>query len=106
PSSVTNENGESNTLTLYSINATSKDGVRIGLFRTKDGGTTFYRVDIPESLPILVSSSQTVTFKDVSSDSVIESNETLYTNGGVLENIAPPACRSVSVYQNRAVLSG
>lgn len=106
PISVTNENGDSNTLTFYSINATSKDGVRIGLFRTKDGGTTFYRVDIPESLPILVSSSQTVTFKDVSSDSVIESNETLYTNGGVLENIAPPACRSVSVYQNRAVLSG
>src|SRR5690606_16603098 len=106
PISVTNEDGDSNTLTMYCINATSKQGIRIGLFRTKDGGTTFYRVDLPEADPIMVTSSQTVTFKDVSSDDVVGANETLYTTGDVLENIAPPACRSVTVYQNRAVLSG
>lgn len=42
-----------------------------------------------------------VTFYDTTSDSVIQDNDILYTEGGIVENIAPPAPRAMATFDSR-----
>lgn len=113
PIAVTLSGGGSNqsvTFTVPTLKLTQKTGDRvppiIGLYGTVNGGTVYYKVSDPQN-PV---------FNDVDVDSVqvtatladadIISNQLLYTNGGVLENISPPACTILQVYKNRLFLGG
>jgi hypothetical protein len=96
------------TLTIPTLRLTAKKSPRtpvlISIFRTKANQTILYRL-----LP-LASTTQndptvdTVTVVDTTNDSSLSGNEFIYTTGGVLENIAAPACAFMDVYQNRMVL--
>lgn len=79
--------------------------VKIAIYRTVAGGVdVFYKeteitndpsIDTPASAPVL-------TLADADLDNL----EVLYTVGGVLENIAPPASRTAIRHKNRLWLGG
>jgi len=80
--------------------------VTLEVFRTTNTGSIFYRVSSVatplENDPEVFS----LAFTDTLADSVIISNELLYTTGGVLDNIAPPSCDIVVNHTNRVFLAG
>lgn len=99
------------TLTIPTLRVTEKKGVAgevaIQIYRTKAGQTTFFNVKPPTGSTLFnTTSADSVTYVDTVSDSVIGAYELLYTNGGILENIAPESCGMLDVYQNRMVISG
>lgn len=80
-----------------------RSDVKVVIYRTvADGVEVFYRdteidnvvtLDEPTTAPILTQA-----------DTALVLNEVLYTVGGVLENIAPPASRTVVKHKNRLFL--
>ena len=72
-------------------------------YRTKAGGSTFYRVTPPQGAPIAAVGD---TFVDKMSDGVAETREILYTDGGVLANDHPSSCRFHAVTADRVWLGG
>ena len=97
-------------LIIPTLRLTAKRGNRtnpsICVYRTAANGTVFNEVTsilAPlENDPTVDS----VIFTDILSDTDAASNRFIYTTGGVLDNMAPPACSLISLYQNRVVLSG
>lgn len=85
------------TLTRKDISRSSVNAV---IYRTEDNGSVFYRVGST------VNSAVIVDFTDTLIDTDITSNEILYTQGGILENIQPPTCDIVIAHNNRLVLGG
>lgn len=72
------------------------------IYMTQASGTIYYRV------------TTTPLYNDTTADTVSSgaitaapstSNELLYTTGGVLENIAPPACNFITALKNRILLT-
>lgn len=105
PVSVTVTAGQHVTVTGPTLRLTSKQMMRsspnIGIYRTQANGTTFNRVS---SILAPLANDPTVDsfqFVDVASDASISSNGLLYTTGGVLDNIAPPACKIISLSGDR-----
>ena len=80
---------------------TNKENISLVLWRTTVNGTIFYRTTSP-LIPYENNKkifSQTILIQD--SDKEIISNEQLYTSGGEVENIAPPAFEWIQFYKNR-----
>lgn len=72
----------------------------LAIYRTTDGGSTYYRVsDFDE--PTCLATSSPGTFTDDASDSSIEDNEILYTTGGELDHYAPPPTLALAEHQER-----
>lgn len=102
------------TLTIPTLHITDRKGTRanvvIAVYRTTIGvssGTLFYKVSSTSTPLYNDPSVQTVTFTDqVLSNDAFLRNELLYTTGGVLENIAPPAGKIVARFKNRMFLAG
>lgn len=101
------------TVSIPTLRITAKNNVAIKIYRTTNAGT------IPYSLPLLPSAANNrqnpqpnnktvdyIDFLDQSADASITAGEILYTTGGTLENIAPPAAKNIDFFKNRIVLSG
>lgn len=82
----------------------SRADVSIGVYRTQNAGTIFYKVSSISSPTINDPTADTVSFIDTATDQFLNGNQFLYTTGGVLENIAAPACASICTYKNRLVI--
>lgn len=96
---------------IPTLRVTEKKGVAgnaiIQIYRTAASGTIYYNVKSPASAVLYNdTASDSVAFTDTIVDSSLITNETLYTTGGVLENIAPESCTLLDVYQSRMVLAG
>jgi hypothetical protein len=89
-------------VTIPTLRLTSKQDVRITLYRTTANGTIFYRVASVANDETL----DTITITDGLADATAETQEILYTTGGVVENIAPPSASIVQRHQNRIFLAG
>jgi hypothetical protein len=91
------------TVTIPTLRLTKKTGVKCVVYRTITGpGTIFYRAgEVANN-----TAANTVTFTDDVSDATLQTKEILYTTGGLLDNIAPPACRIVHKHGNRMYLAG
>lgn len=89
----------STTLTIPTLRVTSKTGVNIVIYRTLNDEITYFRVGSVANNPAV----DTVSFVDTTSDYEASFNETVYTTGGVLDNIAVPATRIITQYQNRLI---
>lgn len=74
-------------------------------YRTTNGGSTFYRCTPPQGAPTAATFG-VFSFTDLSSDSDIQVNEILYTDGGVLQNDFPPSCRFIRCTEDRVWLAG
>lgn len=97
-------------LTIPTLRLTSKvdprTPVSIAIYRTQANGSSFNRVSstiAPLSNDPTVDS---VQFVDVLSDVDAASGELLYTSGGVLSNMSPPANSLLCTYQNRVFVGG
>lgn len=75
--------------------------VKIVIYRWSTQQPIYYQVtDI--NLPVLNNTSiDAVQYVDTKLDSTILGNNIIYTNGGVIENIGPPAASSVDLFDDR-----
>lgn len=102
------------TLEIPTLHITDRKGTRanvvIAIYRTTIGaspGTLFYKVTDNASPLYNDTNVQSVTWTDrVLSDAAFIKRELLYTTGGVLENIAPPAAKIIARFKNRMFLAG
>lgn len=77
--------------------------VVIAVYRTQAGGTIYYRLG---NVILNVPSQATVQFTDTSGDAGIGSNEILYTQAGILDNLIPPSARMCIQHTTRWILAG
>jgi hypothetical protein len=92
-------------LTIPTLRLTAKSSpVSIAVYGTQADQAIFYRLTSLSSPLVNDSTADSVTFTVTQADSVIAGNEQLYTTGGEVENIAPPAPLVLASYRNRAVL--
>ncbi len=89
------------TLKILNPHFSEKTGVRAVVYKTvATSGTVLYKyayVSVPTTAPY------TYLFLRAA-DSGLTANDPIYTNGGVLENIAPPSCKSICQWNNRVVV--
>lgn len=113
PVSITVNGGGSSqkvTVTIPTLRLTEKrsprDNVVAAVFRTEDAGTVFYKVSSISSPTTNDPTTDTITHDDTLADASITDNEVLYTAGGVIEHIAPPAASIVVTGKNRVFIMG
>lgn len=97
--------GSAVNVTVPTLRLTRRSGVRIAIYRTTAGGTTFYRVSGFTS-PLNSTLVNSVTFTDGSPDAFIVGNELLYSTGGVLNPAAPQPSTCCVVWKNRIFTAG
>jgi len=94
------------TLTIPTLRLTQKTGNRtnvvIAVFRTETLGTNYYRASHPVNLTYNNPAVDTVTIVDDLADSTLISREVLYTQGNIIENVAPPTSKVIAVHKKRA----
>lgn len=96
------------TLTIPTLRLTQKKPpvrgpVSIQVYRTEDDQTIAYLVSSIKTPLLNDVTVDTVSFVDTSNDFSIVGNPTLYTTGGVIENIAAPAFSYITTYQDRII---
>lgn len=91
-------------VTFPTLRLTAKTQVRCVLYRTESLGLEFRRVTSVTSPTLSDPTVDSVTFTDTNSDASIISNDLIYVTGGILENIAPPACSLITTYKDRMFL--
>lgn len=103
------------TISTLAIAGAYSNGTNLGpyptihVYRTTAGGAAFYRCTPNLGAPRAsaeYAGAPTTTFVDTSSDATISVNEILYTDGGVLPNVQPPASRFTCSGSGRLWLGG
>ena len=85
-------------LTIPTLRITEHPSVTCEVYRTADAGTVFYKVGSVAN----DATEDTVAFTDTGAIiASLASQEILYTDGGVVDNIAPPATSVVGAFNNR-----
>jgi len=97
-------------LTIPTLRLTGKSNVELEVYTTEVNLTVFYRTPNgaatdPLAAPLYNDSSvDTVAFTRQAADATIISQEILYTQGGILENIGPPAASLIAASKSRVFL--
>ena len=102
------------TVKIPTLSLTQKSDVYLELYRTLASGEIFYRTNSNNSAdqdqtfaPITNTSGyDMILYNDIGPDTSLQSNEVLYTTGGVLETTSPPSCSIVGSFKNRLFLAG
>lgn len=108
PVSFTVTGGPRNvTVAVPTNRVTNKTDVIINLYRTTNGGTTYYKVT-PSDTGFTFNDRDvdTVNIVDTTADATLTGRPTIYTNGGVLDNIAPPHSTLAITHKQRVFLAG
>ena len=85
----------------------AKTAPTLALYRTKTGGTTYFRVNqLVSEFVYNDTTVQSITYTDNKLDTDIGSNAVLYTTGGVFDNVATPSANLLTLLKNRVVLAG
>lgn len=98
--------GPNNTITLdiptlRFTNKTSPNNVRIVIYRWSTAQQVYYQITSITSPLLNNTAVDSVQYVDTDPDANILGNNVLYTTGGVVENIAPPAVSLVTTFNNR-----
>jgi hypothetical protein len=92
-------------LVIPTLRLTAKSTpISVVIYRTLANQTVFLRITSITSPLLNLTTANTVSFTDTYVDTDIDGNEQLYTTGGELENIAPPAPGAIAKYKNRLVV--
>ena len=75
----------------------TRKSAKIVLYRTEDGGSVFYRDRTVDN----DTTAYSVSFDAGIADANLTDNQTLYTTGGVLENVFPPPSKHIAVHNGR-----
>ena len=98
------------TVTVPMLRLTAKTSPRgevsIVLYRTNANGTVFRRVTSISAPEFNDPTADSVDIVDTDADATIAANEILYTTGGVLENIGPPAGSLIATSKTRVFMAG
>ena len=86
-------------LTIPTLRITEHPNVTIVVYRTVGDGTVFYRCGTVANSTTV----DTVTFTDAGAvtDTGLLTAEILYTEGGIVENVSPPATSVLGTFNNR-----
>jgi hypothetical protein len=95
------------TLSLPTLRVTRKTNVSIAVYRTlaNGDGTVYFKVSTATAPVINDPTIDRMAFVDTVSDVIAASGEPIYTTGSVLENIAIPPCRTMSVHRGRLLVA-
>lgn len=93
-----------NTINISTLRITYKSLVRIVIYRWSTAQQNYYQVTSVSSATLNSTASDAVAYVDTQADSSIIGNQLIYTTGGVVENIAAPACSTISLFGTRLVL--
>jgi hypothetical protein len=87
------------TLTIPTLRITEHTSVNCEVYRTQNNGTVYYKVGSVAN----DTSANSVSFTDdgAINDTQLLAKELLYTNGGIVENISPPATSVLGNFNNR-----
>jgi hypothetical protein len=97
-------------ITVPTLQMTAKTGtrsaIRVVLWRglTGDDQVLYRLMDTPN-----IVGTDTVTLTDQNGsafNNTLRTRQVLYTTGGVIENIAPPSCSTITLHKNRLFLGG
>ncbi len=75
--------------------------VKIVIYRWSVAQQIYYQVTSITSPLLNDTTADSVTFTDTSADATILGNNILYTTGGVIENISPPATDALTLFDDR-----
>lgn len=106
--SGTSTNATENILVNTLGGFTDKVGTQLVVYRTEGNGSVFYRTaDYTNDTETGIFNDLNNGFTDTRSDSSLIANarDQLYTSGGILSNIVPPAAQRISVFKDRIFLS-
>ena len=78
--------------------------VSIAVYRTVANATEFFRISSLTSPLYNDVTADSVSYVDTAADASIVGGQPLYTFGGVVEDVAAPACSGLTVHKNRLVL--
>jgi hypothetical protein len=100
---VTTGATSSNTVNVPTLRLTYKvdNPVRIVLYRWSTAQQTYYQITSITAPLLNDPTVDSVAYVDTAADSSILGNTILYTTGGVIENIAAPACRTIGLFKSR-----
>lgn len=79
----------------------TENPVKIVIYRWSAAQQNYYQVTSITSPLLNDTTTDSVTFQDIKSDAQILGNNLLYTTGGVVENIAAPACSAMDLFDDR-----
>ena len=88
------------------ISPPAAPAIRIVVYRTKAGGTTYYRAYSDPNTILNGLTAGQLTYVDGATDAAIGANELLYTTGGTLDNLCPPSARICIQHTTRWFLAG
>lgn len=97
-------NTSTNTINVPTLRLTYKVGtnpVRIVIYRWSTANQVYYQITSIVAPTANDTTVDSIAYIDTVADSSIIGNNILYTTGGVLENIAAPACSDVALFNNR-----
>lgn len=97
---------QSATLKVPMLRLTDKQNVNIELYRTEADGTIYYKITNLATPLINDPTENFIEFLDGLADTNLISREPLYVTGGVLENIAAPACTVMAASSERIAIAG
>lgn len=103
-SQVTTTSSSTNTIKVPTLRITYKttpNTVRIVIYRYSVAQPVYYQITSVTSPIVNSTTTDSITYTDTAADSSILGNTILYTNGGVIENIAAPACTALCPYGTR-----
>lgn len=92
-----------NKVSALALTLTAKSDVKIAFYRTANNSTTFYKV---ASVANDKTGNTLPSIMDNVADAVLVTQEILYTTGGVVDNIPPPSCGSITASQGRLIAVG
>lgn len=104
PQTVTTSAGHSSaSIYIPTLRLTYKtaNAVKIVLYRWSTAQQSYYQVTSLTAPYLNSLTADTVQIIDTVTDASILGNNLLYTTGGVVENIGPPACSSSFIFDNR-----
>lgn len=90
-------------ISVDTLRITGKDNAVINLYRTTKNGNVYYQVT-PVNGIINDKTVDELTIVDGVPDEVLIGNQQLYTTGGEVENIAPPAGDVIGTFKNRLLV--
>ena len=103
---TTTGSGSSGSITLVipTLRLTYKSNVRIVIYRWSVAQQNYYQVTSITNPVANNSAVDSVTYVDTLADNFILGNNIIYTTGGVVEDIAPPASTTQALFANRLFL--
>lgn len=90
--------------TLRITSKTAANKVRIVLYRWSTDQQNYYQTTSIQSPTINDTTTDSVSIDDTNNDAEIIGNPLIYTTGGVVENLAAPACNAMTLYKSRLLL--